>query len=533
MDIHEEAVKVISSRVRYFSARKQPFRIYHGSTNSTRGSQRRPDNTVDTSSLSRVLAVDESNKTALVEPNVPMDVLVAATVAKGLVPLVVMEFPGITAGGGFSGTSGESSSFRYGPFDATVNWIEIVLPTGDVTKASRTTDEKTDLFWGAASAFGTLGVVTLLEVQLQDAKPYVQLTYVLKNTAETASSKVQKEISRFFYCLLLTTCSIKIPTLFLAQDTVDYVDAIMFTKEHTVVCSGRLTDNLPRGTKPQRFTGIQDPWFYIHVRRQLKQLCRSPDTEIVDYIPLVDYLFRYDRGGFWVAKYSFNYFLVPFNRVTRFLLNPFMHTRTMYRALHKSGLADFYMVQDVGVPYDKVSEFVDWLHDTLHIYPLWLCPLQLARSTENADYGLHSEFGRLDGSLPDSGIMNIGIWGPVPPKEFVQRNRQLEMKVQELGGKKWLYAHAYYTEDEFWAHYDRKSYDSVRAKYGAEWMPSVYDKVKVAMVDERQLQKWWPWLLALFWSIWPLRGLYGVFMAMVGGDYLMKAANQVQASKKD
>lgn len=55
-----------------------------------------------------------------------------ASLNKGLVPLVVMEFPGITVGGGFSGTSGEKlSSFRHGAFDNTVNWIEIVLPNGE------------------------------------------------------------------------------------------------------------------------------------------------------------------------------------------------------------------------------------------------------------------------------------------------------------------------------------------------------------------------------------------------------------------
>ena len=46
-------------------------------------------------------------KTALVEPNVPMDRLVAATLQCGLIPPVVMEFPAITVGGGFTGTAGE------------------------------------------------------------------------------------------------------------------------------------------------------------------------------------------------------------------------------------------------------------------------------------------------------------------------------------------------------------------------------------------------------------------------------------------
>lgn len=202
MQAHEEAVTAVASRVRHFFERKQPYRIYHGSTNSTRASQRSRDNTVDTSSLSRVLDVDVSKKTALVEPNVPMDALVAATLKAGLVPLVVMEFPGITVGGGFSGTSGESSSFRYGAFDATINWIEIVLPNGDVTKASRTTNEKTDLFWGAASAFGTLGVVTLLEVQLREAKPYVELTYSLHDKVAGANAKIREEIGMYMHLYL-------------------------------------------------------------------------------------------------------------------------------------------------------------------------------------------------------------------------------------------------------------------------------------------------------------------------------------------
>lgn len=68
---------------------------------------------VDTSAMSHILKIDTDNMTALVEPNVPMDSLVEGTLQYGLIPPVVMEFPGITVGGGFAGISGESSSFRY------------------------------------------------------------------------------------------------------------------------------------------------------------------------------------------------------------------------------------------------------------------------------------------------------------------------------------------------------------------------------------------------------------------------------------
>ena len=318
-----------------------------------------------------------------------------------------------------------------------------------------------------------------------------------------------------------------------ARDNADYIDAIMFSKTATVVCSGDFVKEPPAGAVVSRFTRSYDPWFYVHVRRMLQRLAKAPDTTITEYVPLVDYLFRYDRGGFWVAKYSFKYFLVPFNRITRFVLDPFMHTRTMYRALHKSGLADFYMVQDVGVPYAKVDEFVDWLESTLGIYPLWLCPLLLARGSPNAEHGLHSSFARLNKDTAEGRLMNFGVWGPLPSglsdqSAFVHGNRLLEQKVQELGGKKWLYAHAYYTEDEFWAHYDRQSYDRVRAKYGAEWLPTVYDKVKVEEKPDAAARGLVVWLLALFWAIWPMRGLYGVAMAILGGDYLMGSAATAQ-----
>jgi hypothetical protein len=99
MDNHKKAVNVIAADVRSFYERKEPFRIYHGATNSTRTSPYRKGRVVDTRSLSNVLEVDRERKTALVEPNVPMDRLVEVTMEHGLVPPVVMELPGITAGG--------------------------------------------------------------------------------------------------------------------------------------------------------------------------------------------------------------------------------------------------------------------------------------------------------------------------------------------------------------------------------------------------------------------------------------------------
>lgn len=508
MEAHNAAVTAISQRVKKFHARKEPFRLYHGSTNSTRQSHRRADNTIDTSKLNHVLRVDTTSKTALAEPNVAMDELVAAALPHGLAPCVVTEFPGITVGGSFSGTSGESSSFRYGAFDANVNSIEIVLADGTVTKASKHEPGTKDLFWGAASAFGTLGVVTLLEVQLRDAAKFVELTYRLCQSPAESVKVLEDEC---------------------AKDANDYVDGIVYSPDSTVICSGRHVDQLPPGAKAQTFTRRGDPWFYLHAKKKLTRRMSTTTTKediVTDYIPTTDYFFRYDRGGFWVARYSFRYFLTPFNRITRYLLDPLLHARVMYRAVHQSGLVDYYMLQDVGVPNDRAVEFQDWLHDSFAIYPLWLCPLRVQRDDPESAHGLHSDFARP--GAPN--LLNFGVWGPMTGcrgdrREAIRRNRQLEQKVQELGGKKWLYAQAFYTEDEFWAHYDRASYDALREKYAATYLPSVYDKVKVDFDKEEAEAK-----ARGFRRAWPLPGLKGVYKAVVGGDYLLQKKRTQQKS---
>src|SRR5690349_6689566 len=99
MERHQRIVTQVASKVKEYFLRKEGFRINHGSTNSTRPSLKK--HVIDISELRNVLNVDTKTKTALVEPNVPMDHLVEATLASGLVPPVVMEFPGITCGGGF------------------------------------------------------------------------------------------------------------------------------------------------------------------------------------------------------------------------------------------------------------------------------------------------------------------------------------------------------------------------------------------------------------------------------------------------
>ena len=237
MEQHDQTVAAVAASVRGFYKQKEQFRNFHGTTNSTRNQAfRGKQNLVDTSQLNHVLAVNVETQTTLVEPNVAMDRLVEATLEYDLIPPVVMDFPGITAGGGFAGTSGESSSFRHGFFDQTVEYVEMVLANGDVVTCSKT--ERADLFHGAAGALGTLGVVTLLCLQLKKASRFVEVTY---HPVSSVTEAVEQ-------CRTLGS-----------REPVDYIDGILFSNTSGAIITGRDTDDNPSSLPIRRFSSPQDP----------------------------------------------------------------------------------------------------------------------------------------------------------------------------------------------------------------------------------------------------------------------------------
>lgn len=157
-----------------------------------------------------------------------------------------------------------------------------------------------------------------------------------------------------------------------------------------------------------------------------------------------------------------------------------MKTERMYKALHHSGMSQRFIVQDVAIPLSCLAQFLDWVDKEFGIFPSWICPLR-SDSTAIFQKGTGKQG-------PDIPFCNIGIWGPCSDKRylngkdwfarFIADNRMLEQKVCELGGLKCLYAHQYFTKEEFWDIFDKNQYDKLRQKWHAEGIPDVYEKVK-------------------------------------------------------
>lgn len=281
-----------------------------------------------------------------------------------------------------------------------------------------------------------------MKLRLIRARDYVHLTYKTVGSPSEALSLTKETI----------------------EEGTDFLDAIMFSKNRGIVMTGRFTDknDLPIST----FSKRSDEWFYLHAG------AISRGHKIYEEIlPIKEYLFRYDRGGFWVGRYAFSFLKIPFTRLTRYLLDRAFKTRVLYRLLHGTNLSQRYFVQDLSLPEDSALEFLSYIDDRLHIYPLWICPLKPGRHDRLSPNYLATDL-----------VINVGVWGEVDPEysRFLKANRDVENRVMELGGRKVLYAHQYYPKDQFWKIYDYAWYEMLRKKYFAEVVfPDLYEKTRV------------------------------------------------------
>ena len=114
------------------------------------------------------------------------------------------------------------------------------------------------------------------------------------------------------------------------------------------------------------------------------------------------------------------------------------------------------MVQDVEVPIERCTEFIEWFLANVPIEPIWLCPLRLR---DRGGWPLYP-------ILPGHTYVNIGFWSSVPVgPEPGYTNRMIEAKVSELEGHKSLYSDAYYTSEEFDELYGGEAYKTVKKIY--------------------------------------------------------------------
>lgn len=244
---------------------------------------------------------------------------------------------------------------------------------------------------------------------------------------------------------------------------VDFIECLMFSETKGSVVTGKLSDEALG--RPKRFSRPFDTWYYLYVEKTLEG-----SSVVQDSIPLKDYLFRYNRGAFWGGKQAFDHFGVKFTAFNRFILDPLMRTRKLYQALQSSAAAQVYICQDIVLPSSTTASFLRYISTNYRMFPTGFCPILSEPKSPLQCNGLEETM-----------LFNVGVYGIRVENydNFVKINRDIEQKTHEFGGKKWFYAHSYYSENDFWSIYDKKWYDKLRKKYKSDYLPNIYDKIVV------------------------------------------------------
>jgi FAD/FMN-containing dehydrogenase len=394
---------------------------------------------LDVSGLDGVLAVDPVTRTADVQGMTTYEDLVDATLAHGLMPLVVPQLKTITLGGAVSGLGIESSSFRNGLPHESVVELEVLTGDGRLLLA-RPDNEHRALFHGFPNSYGTLGYAVRLTVELEPVRPFVRLRH-LPFTDPAACFATMGEV-----------CAQRSHD----GDAVDFVDGTVFGPGELYLTLATFADEAP-GTSD--YTGM-DVYY------------RSLQRRRVDHLTVRDYLWRWDTDWFWCSRA----FGVQDPRVRRLVPKRWLRSDNYWRLVElerrygplrrlerlrgRPPWED--VVQDVEVPIERAGEFLAFFMREIPIAPVWLCPLR------QRDRGATWDLYALD---PETTYVNFGFWSTVPAAGGAAdgaHNRRIERVVAQLGGRKSLYSTSYYERDEFWALYNGPAYRELKAAYDGE-----------------------------------------------------------------
>lgn len=353
-----------------------------------------------------------------VEPLVTMGQLTATLNPLGWTIPVLPEIDDLTVGGLVMGTGIESSSHRHGLFQHICVGYELVLSDGSVVKC--TPETNTDLFYSVPWSYGTLGILTAVDIQLIPAKKYCKLTYKpvrgLDNIAkefETASRNVKEN---------------------------EFVECLLYAKDEAVVMTGNQTDEVEQEKVTNRMSNLTNtsqltsfqlnelgkwykPWFFVHVRQALEK-----DKTFTEYLPLRDYYHRHTRSIFWELQE-----IIPFgnNVFFRYLLGWMVPPKVSLLKLTQTAATkrlyeNHHIIQDMLVPIKNFKESIEIFHDTVQFYPIWLCPFNLPSNP-----GMVHPKGESDELYVD-----IGVYGVPKVEDFEPRNttRRIEEFVRKCNG---------------------------------------------------------------------------------------------------
>ncbi len=421
-----------------------PVRLAKSTSNLFRRRTSAPTIGLDVAALNQVIQVDEEARTADVEGMCTYEDLVAATLPRGLMPLVVPQLKTITLGGAVSGLGIESTSFRSGLPHESV--LEMDILTGDGTIVTcRPDGPHAHLFATFPNSYGSLGYAVRLRIELEPVSPYVALRHVRFSDLDelaAATSTVCREASW-------------------EGERVDFVDGVVFGPTEAYLTLGSWADSTAAAglLTASDYTG--QSIYYRSIRERSR-----------DVLTVHDYLWRWDTDWFWCSgAFGAQQPLVRRLWPSRWRRSDVYHRIVglenrygVYARLQRlRGRPDVErVIQDVEIPIERTADFLRWFDESVGMRPVWLCPLTLRQHADGArEWPLYPlTAGQL--------YVNVGFWGTVPiaPGHAAgDVNRLVEQAVADHQGHKSLYSDVFYDEETFDDMYGGKAYHAVKEDY--------------------------------------------------------------------
>lgn len=402
---------------------------------------------LDTTGLTGVLDVDPAARTADVQGMCTYEDLVDATLAHGLMPLVVPQLRTITLGGAVTGLGIESSSFRHGLPHESVLEMDVLTGAGDVLTATQD-GQHAQLFAAFPNSYGSLGYATRLRIELQPVGPYVALRNVRFYELDALAAAVADVTASGSY----------------DGEPVEFLDGVVFGPGEAYLVLGAFADAVPAVSD---YTG-QEVYY-----RSLRDRGR-------DALTTHDYLWRWDTDWFWCSRaFGAQNPLVRRLWPQRYRRSDVYHRLVGFEQRYgvverldrwRGRPASERVVQDVEVPLDRTPDFLRWFAEHVPMSPVWLCPLRLRGDQRWPLYPLE----------PDATYVNVGFWGTVPVADGATDgdvNRAVEAAVADHGGHKSLYSDAYYDRDTFERLYGGGDYRAAKERYDPQHrLTDLYDK---------------------------------------------------------
>jgi FAD/FMN-containing dehydrogenase len=403
---------------------------------------------LDPAGLDTVIDIDPDARIADVGGMTTYERLADATLAHGLMPLVVPQLKTITLGGAVTGLGIESSSLRNGCPHESVVEMDVLTGTGDIVTASAAGEHR-DLYYGFPNSYGSLGYALRLRIELEPVQPYVHLRHIRYDDISACADAIRRLAADPLY----------------DGEPVAFLDGVWFGHDEIYLTLGSWADSAPSTSD---YTGTQIYYRSLQSRRE-------------DWLTVRDYLWRWDTDWFWCSRA----FGAQQPLVRRVWPKRWLRSDVFWRlvALERQygvkrridaarGKPEIeYVIQDIEVPVDRLGDFLEFLDAQTGMSPVWLCPLR------QRDPDVTWDLYPLD---PATTYVNVGFWGGVDLPTGEQEpfhNRAIEQAVTDMGGRKSLYSTAFYPEDEFWAAYGGPAYELLKKTYDPnDRFPGLYAK---------------------------------------------------------